>query len=71
MVTIQLTDEQFAKYKALHQETMDKLSETIGGSLNLHESKPVTHPQASCLVAHCIGNEIGMMQILNAGIVAA
>lgn len=62
---ITLNDEQVAEFKRLHEETMTKLNEVIGGEHDLKNPKAITDEYASCKIAHCIGNQTKMLHIIN------
>lgn len=63
---VMLSPEQIAQYKKLHQEGSDKLHEVIGGKTDIQNAKPITHPQASCLVSQVIMLETRKLGIINA-----
>ena len=56
---------EIAEYKKLHIENQQKLGEVLEGSTDRLVSKPITHPNASCLIAHCLDNQTRMMHIIN------
>ncbi len=63
--SVKLTANDVAEYKALHKENMEKLNEVVDGEVDADNPKEITNPNASCLVAHCIENQIKMLHIIN------
>jgi len=64
-MSITLTDSDVKKIKALHKENMDSLLKVVDGNVNTSKPQPITHKNASCLVAKAIGNQIAILNVIN------
>ncbi len=59
-----LTDQNIADIKILHQEAISKLTKALGNN-DGQTLGELTDPYAPCLIAHSIGDIIGILNIIN------
>lgn len=56
-----------AAYLRLHEENKEMLLKIVNGHVDKENPQPITLPEASCLVAKVIDNDVRKLALVNQG----